>query len=290
MKQYKSNEELIDYLITKNVIINDKEEALNKIEKYSYYSIVNTYKEVFKDSNGNYLDNVTFDEIFSLFEFDKNLKSIFMKYALEIEIIIKSLIANQIAEVYGIEKYLDKNCFDSNATEENIDKFISRVNNEINDNYGRHPAITHYKNTYGFIPPFVVVKVITIGQISRYYGLLKQEDRQKIAKYFKLSDKILKQILINLTMVRNISAHADRLYTFHSKFFISFKSIDKNYKLNDNLTNLYMIMKCMGKLLDKDKYKEFENLVSNEINILEEKLNSIKISNILNIMGFPVNK
>lgn len=47
MKEYKNNEKLIDYLISKNVIINDKELALKNIEKYSYYSIINGYKAVF---------------------------------------------------------------------------------------------------------------------------------------------------------------------------------------------------------------------------------------------------
>lgn len=63
MKEYKSNEDLIDYLISKGVIIRNKKDALRKIEKYTYYAIVNTYKEVFKD-NGNYLDGVTFNEIY----------------------------------------------------------------------------------------------------------------------------------------------------------------------------------------------------------------------------------
>lgn len=40
MKEYKNNEELINYLISKNVIINDRELALKNIEKYSYYSII----------------------------------------------------------------------------------------------------------------------------------------------------------------------------------------------------------------------------------------------------------
>ena len=54
MKEYKNNEELIDYLISKNVIVNDKEKALKNIEKYSYYSIINGYKAVFKDEDNNY--------------------------------------------------------------------------------------------------------------------------------------------------------------------------------------------------------------------------------------------
>ena len=44
------------------------------MSKYSYYSIINSYKNIFKNENNEYKDGVTFDEIFSLYEFDKNLK------------------------------------------------------------------------------------------------------------------------------------------------------------------------------------------------------------------------
>ncbi len=49
MKEYKTNEDLINYLSSKGVIIADKKDALEKIERYTYYSIVNTYKNIFKE-------------------------------------------------------------------------------------------------------------------------------------------------------------------------------------------------------------------------------------------------
>ena len=222
MKEYKTNKQLIEYLISKNVTIDNKEQALKNIEKYSYYSIVNGYKSVFKDEDNNYKPNVTFEEI------------------------------------------------------------------EIDDNYNKHTAITHYKDTYNFIPPFVLTKILTLGVISRYYGLLKQTDRQDISKYFKISDKLLKQILVNLTMIRNISAHSDRLFCYRNKYYISFKNIDKNYKRDGNFTNIYMIIECMKVLLDEDKFKEFENLFYAEVDKLKESLHSIDINDILRIMGFNV--
>lgn len=121
MKEYKNNQELLEHLISKGVIVENEQEALAKFEKYTYYSIVNTYKEVFKD-NGKYLDGVTFDEIYSLYEFDKNLKSIFLKYALEIELVIKALIANTIAEKYGVKNYLNRQSFDMNADTNSVKK------------------------------------------------------------------------------------------------------------------------------------------------------------------------
>ena len=89
-------------------------------------------------------------------------------------------------------------------------------------------------------------------------------------------------------MIRNISAHSDRLFCYRNKYYISFKNIDKNYKRNGNFTNIYMIIECMKLLLDKDKFKEFENLFDKEVDKLKEKLNSIDINDILRIMGFNV--
>lgn len=107
MKKFMNNEELINYLLSKNLIIKDKEKALIKLERYSYYSIINGYKTVFKDEYNNYKENASFEEIFALYEFDKNIKAIFLKYILEIEVIIKSLMANTLAEKYGIKNYFN---------------------------------------------------------------------------------------------------------------------------------------------------------------------------------------
>lgn len=196
--------------------------------------------------------------------------------------------ANTLAKKYGVQDYLKIENFDENVNEDIKNNLIENINKEIDDNYNKHTAIKHYKDTYNFIPPFVLNKVLTFGTISRYYGLLKQNDRQDISKYFKISDKLLKQILANLTMIRNIAAHSDRLFCYRNKYYISFKNIDKNYKRTGNFTNIYMIIQCMKILLDEEKFKEFENLFNIEVNKLKEKLNSININDILRIMGFNV--
>ena len=287
MKEYKNSNELLDYIISKGVSVNNKEYALYKIKTYSYYSIINTYKDVFKNTNNEYKKNVSFDEIYALFEFDKNLRSIFLKYSLEIEMILKSLLAEALSSRYGIKDYLLKEIFDDIVDETTITESINVIEEEINKQNGKHEAVTHYIDEYGFVPPFVLTKILTLGELSRLYAMLKQSDRQSISKNFKLSDKVLKQIIVNMTMIRNICAHNDRLFSFHSKFRISFKYIEKNY--NEKSVNIYMIMKCMESLLPKDKKKEFIKLINNEIKVLDSKLKSIKTDNILSIMGFYKN-
>ena len=287
MKEYKNSNELLDYIISKGVSVNNKEDALYKIKTYSYYSIINTYKDVFKNINNEYKKNVSFDEIYALFEFDKNLRSIFLKYSLEIEMILKSLLAETISSRYGIKDYLIKENFDDMVNKATITESINVIEEEINKQNGKHEAVTHYIDEYGFVPPFVLTKILTLGELSRLYAMLKQSDRQSISKNFKLSDRVLKQIIVNMTMIRNICAHNDRLFSFHSKFRISFKYIEKNY--NEKSVNIYMIMKCMESLLPKDQKKDFVKLINIEIKQLNSKLKSIKIDNILNIMGFYKN-
>ena len=290
MKEYKSNEELINYLLSKGIIVSDKKDAIEKIEKYTYYSIVNTYKNVFKEKNGKYIDNVSFDDIYALFEFDKNLKNVILKYCLEIETVIKSIMANQISKVYGVKDYLSIYNLDDNINTNIKEKLLKKINDEIEKDYNVHTAITHYIDKYRFVPPFVLVKILTFGVASSYYGVLKQSDRQAIAKYFKISDKLLKQILKNLTTIRNIAAHSDRLYNYTSKFYLSFKLIDKNYIKSDNITNLYMVVRCMEKLLTKEQYDKLYNSICEEIRKLTTKIKSIEIYRIIKIMGFPMNK
>lgn len=287
MKDYKKGDELLEYLISKGVKISNKKQALNKINMYSYYNIINTYKDVFKKEDGSYKENVSFEEIYALFEFDKNIRNIFLKYSLEIEMILKSYLSETISSKYGIQNYLLKENFDDALNEKIINESIGAIKEEIAKQNGKHDAVTHYMSKYGFIPPFVLTKILTFGELSRLYGMLKQSDRQNISKKFKLSDKVLKQIIMNITMVRNICAHNDRLFSFHSKFRISFKYIDKNY--NSSSVNIYMIMKSIELMLPEDKKHDFKKQINGEIKELKNNLKSIKIDRILNLMGIYKN-
>lgn len=290
-KTYKTTDELIEILESKKVSINDKNIAKYYIEKYSYYSIVNSYKWIFKENN-KYKDNASFEEIFAMYKFDKNLKVILLKYILEVESIVKTKIANLFAENYGIENYLKIDNFDlkeDNSNVEHIEKLILEINNEIDKGNGKHDAIIHYYNKYSFVPPWVVTKILSLGTISKFYGLMKQSDRQKISKTFNINDRLLKNILGNLTSVRNISAHDDRLYTYRSTFYIR---LDNNKKSPDKAlhTNMYIIIKSLELLLEKEQYEEMTKNINDELKILESKLTSIAIEEVLKVMGFNTNK
>ena len=286
-KKFKSTNELIEILKLKGVSINSEDNVSHIIEKYSYYSIVNSYKWIFKIGE-NYKANASFTEIFAMYKFDKSLKIIMLKYILEIEAVIKTKIANLFAKKYGLEDYLNINNFDlkeNNSNLEHIKKLIEEIKTEINKGNGKHDAITHYMSKYGFVPPWVLTKVLSLGTISKFYGLMKQQDRQEISKQFNMNDRMLRNILGNLTSVRNIAAHDDRLYTYRSTFYIR---LDKTKKSPNKAlhTNMYIIVKSLELLLENNQVIEMKRLITKEFDTLKCNLTSITIDEVLKVMGF----
>ena len=70
----------------KNLIINDRDYAESVLKRISYYSLISGYKKLLRNpTTRKFKDNTTFDEIVALYKFDENLRGLFLKYLLQIE-------------------------------------------------------------------------------------------------------------------------------------------------------------------------------------------------------------
>ena len=80
MKEFKTLEEQIDLLKSRGLVFLDETFALTKLREDNYYSVINGYKDLFLDQNNQnkFITGATFEEIYSLFEFDRTIKNIFL--------------------------------------------------------------------------------------------------------------------------------------------------------------------------------------------------------------------
>ena len=70
----------LEHLSHKGLIIPDREQAVNILTKISYYSLINGYKDIFKDPNThNYFPGTTIEDIYQLYLLDAELRGIFLK-------------------------------------------------------------------------------------------------------------------------------------------------------------------------------------------------------------------
>ena len=102
-KPFKTYTELLDFLEKeKRLSIPDRTMAEEILSKTGYYSLITGYKELFKDkTTGYYRKGIRFDDVYNLYCFDRELRSIFLKYILIAEKSVKTSLAYHFSDLYG---------------------------------------------------------------------------------------------------------------------------------------------------------------------------------------------
>ena len=188
MKEFKSLDEQINLLVERGVIINDIEDAKKKLLTNNYYNVINGYKDPFLKDNINYKDGTTFDEIFALYDFDRALRDILLKYILKIENTLKTLIAYYFSMYHGNDNYLKIDSFETfsstNASQKTkierlkyIQELIIDIQKKTSRAMTTKEYIKHYMITYGFVPLWVLINIFSFGEISKFFELMKQSEK-----------------------------------------------------------------------------------------------------------------
>ena len=287
-----------------------KSEKLAKrvLQEVGYYKLINAYKIPFIINN-QYLDNVYFEDIYNLYKFDTELKTIVFEAATNIEINFKSLLSEVISSQYGIKEkiYLKKENFapDTGKADEYT---FAQMKKHIKDSIKKQvdnmqPAVKWYNENYKYFPFWVVVNILTIGSVSRIYGKLKDSDKMTVAKNYKLPYDYLGSYIRHINLVRNICAHNDVLYRYKSINSIPQKiknvkdiyeklGILKNPKTgryfkgsNDFLATIIIFKLLLSKENFNLFYTKFKGLLSK----LKKTLSPIFYEKILDEMGLPEN-
>lgn len=300
-KEFKTIDEQIEILKSRNIIVEDYNKIYKILTKNNYYYLINGYKDLFLDTTSEsekYIENTKIEEIYTLYNFDKNIKINFLKYLLLIENEINTYIAYEFSKSYGHKNYLiSKNFNDSNSNKPLIKKFIDDVNLEIQYQYkNSNDMIVHYLDNYKYIPLWVLVRILSFGKISKFYSLMKQKEQNAISRRYNLKIHEFKVILHNLTLIRNICAHDEKLYdikmksrifstNYHKKLGI--RSKNGNYQLATR--DLFSVVISLKLLLEKNDFECFYKILLNDIQELKKSITTIKINSILDKMGFPRN-
>lgn len=300
-KTFKTLEEQIGILRSKGLIINYEEQTQDILLRENYF-FISGYRHLFLDdskSGKKFLPGTTFEELYSVFLFDRHLRNIFFKYLLIIENNVKSIISYQLSKKYGFKErdYLNpKNFTQDSLKNRQVKDVLNKMKRQINVNSKKHSATLHYLNNYGYIPMWIMVKVLSFGIISELYCILKPEDQLRIADFYELKIDALETYLSLLANFRNLCAHEDILYVHRTQRSIpndkihTILNVEKNdfgfiYGKND-LFALLIIMKYM---LTSEEFKELVNEISYEIDLLDGKVNVVPLNDILNKIGFPGN-
>ncbi len=299
-KQFMNLNEQLEILKSRGLIINDEEKAKVILIRENYF-FLSGYRHVFLKSPKDrvYVPGTTFDELYALFTFDRNFRNIIFKYLLIIENNIKSILSYQLSKKYGYKEkdYLRVSNFtqDSKKTRQ-VNDLIKKMKRQIRVNGRQHTATYHYISNYGYIPLWILVKVLSFGLIGELYSILKVEDQLSIAEIYHLDVEILSTYLSILANYRNLCAHEDILFErrvekniFDTKYhrMLNIPIMDDEYIYGKN--DLYAVIIMLKQLLSEDEFRLIINEISYEVDLLNGRIKCIPFEKILDRMGFPNN-
>lgn len=299
-KNFKTIDEQVNILRDKGLIIDNEQEAKQILLRENYFFIMG-YRHLFLKSNkeNKFIQGTTFSELYSLFTFDRAFRNIIFKNVLVIENQLKSVTSYQLSKKYGFreKEYLNpKNFTNDHNKSRRVRDLIDKMKRQIRINVGNHNATMHYITKYGYIPLWVLVKVLSFGIVCELYTILKEEDRIDIAEIFNTTPSMLEDTLVILSNYRNLCAHEDIVFEhktervipdteYHS--YLNIPQMDGEYIYGKN--DLFAVIIILKILLNDNDFHQMLKEVEYEMELLGSRLDTISINKVLDRMGFPKN-
>ncbi|EMG32938.1 Abi family protein [Streptococcus oralis] len=273
MKPFADETKQIDILKSRKLDFLDENKAKKVLKRYGYYEIVNGYKMFLLDDDNTkerYKLGATFEHLTSLYELDKSIRNGVIQASLEIELSLRTAIAYTLAEDFGVEErqYLYYRNFRQGDTTWSNDHptneraiLLNKLNHILSRNI---EPLNHYRNNHGHIPPWILLKESTFGNLKYIFKLLKGPQKDKVISIcygIEISDvtddlkALFKDTLSVVNSFRNRSAHSGRIFnfkssihkigynrTFHNKINIT----EAHYRRGLGQSDLYTLSKILS--------------------------------------------
>ena len=276
IKQPKTHREQLEILKKRNLTITNEKDALSFLERVNYYRF-SAYGLTLKkqDGTGEFKNDVTFEHMQMIYNFDKKLREILLYYLESIEIEFRTKIAYYHSHDFGALGYKEPKYFKNSKFHAkflaNLYKGINRADKEL--------FVIHHKAKYNGVFPFwVAVEVMSFGDLSKLFHNLLRTSKIKVIKDIQAPPNLVSSWLHSLSYIRNVCAHYGRLYG---------KDLNIKPQLNIKLTKGYFdngrvfsTIFALNKLLHQ---KDQENFISSLETLIKGYSDYINLEEI----GFP---
>ncbi len=297
--------------------LNVPSNAKRSLEQNGYYAIINGYKWSFlqRDSKGTvispeqFVNGANFSEIQSLYDFDRELRSILFESLLKYENTLNATVSYRFSEAHPEEhSYLAIDNFTRDPQKvQSVVRTISSLSNVVKNKSGQDNAIKHYVNKHRHVPLWVLVNFLTFGDINFFHQIMTNDLRITVAKDFThfqrrsypgqfiagIQPEAIDSVNQLVNHFRNAVAHGE--ITFSKKIFKTpnlrpFKAAlgNPNIPLNSQ-AGVFEILIGLKVVLPKKDFKKLAHRIDELIRDYQDDFKSITFNSVLNDMNFPQN-
>ena len=284
---YSTPDEQVQKLKIKKLIFEDEDFAKNQLAEYGYYNIINSYKAPYMttiDGNKEYFSGTSFEQIYSLFTLDHNLRNSIMSAMLDFEEHLRAATAEVIARNWGTdhneylkwEHYRDRRVVNERFSLRGI---LGTLRQNIMS--GKDP-IKYYRENYGIVPPWILFKGTYFSTLINLIRLFKNDQKKELIHIMYDLDeetssspivtRLFSETLFMCLDFRNRAAHGGRIYNFEPRdtAFLLNNSDLQNYfqdlstwQDSRGVAQLLALLSCFTYL---NPYVTIDSSLSEEIN------------------------
>jgi len=278
IKEPKNYKEQIEILKSRNIAIDDEDDAIAFLKNVNYYRATG-YLLPFKVKGENESYNgVNFKTIEAIYNFDGELRNIIWSAVGTIEVSLRANIAYYHANKHGAEAYKEESNYNQHH---NHEKFMETIDKYIED-HKKNPVVVHHIKEYeGHFPIWVIIEFFTTGALSRFYCDLLNPDKAHLAKeLYGTNYQTMDSWVHCLTILRNRCAHYSRIYYWKFPTLPKLPGDLEKYKSNRLFTQVLML-----KLMYPNKEEWNDKVYSKICNLINKYEHDVD----LNHLDFPDN-
>lgn len=283
LKKPYSIDEQIQKLQEHGVIVKDVDFARNVLQRISYYRLTGYILQFRVNFNESELNSgIKFEDIYSIYQFDEEVRSLLRLYIEKAEFYYKNLIGNAFAETKCVvppydQHYDLKNYYDKDGISKTLQNFSKEKM------YYRDSAIVkhHLKKYNDKMPLWVMMELMTCSSVSMFYHAMYISDKEKIADKIGVSSSTLENHLHALSVLRNKCSHGVRLYNtvFNPPIRFTKSYLRAHPEVVNNTLFAYVFMLVKRLPTDEDR-KQFRDKLNRIIKKYEDIVD-------LKLIGFP---
>ena len=279
-------EEQLERLKSRGLTVKDEKHALDVLRHKNYYRL-RAYAIFLEQEKDAFIPGTTFEQIETLYNFDRTLRALCMQATAAIEISLRTQFAYQAAHATNSsipheDEALFSGYFKGFASYHDFkQKKINELILSSKELFIVHHR--HYYDNFPVIPVWAMVEVITFSTLVSLYRHIAKSIKNAVRKaYGAPSFKILDNWFYLCCVIRNTCAHHSSLWI---KSFPNFITPGKNNE--NNRANFWQVILMLYTLLSHISSEEAESFKTSLVTLTKDTSAAIPQLNICEKMHFP---
>ena len=200
--------DLIERWRSQGLYIPDKSLALRQVKTVGYHRL-NRYARFLRDQQGNFRPELTYDDLWTIYVFDRRLRLVSLDAIERIEIAVRTVMSDLLCLRHGPHWFMNVKLFKNTSYATTFQNIIADEIRKNRPQYQSYEVAAYYKNyTAPPLPPsWIVMEHLSMGEWCKAIPMLDRFEQKTIGLEFGLPANLMTSWISSLALLRNVCAH-----------------------------------------------------------------------------------